>query len=95
MITPELDNYKNENGEFLIPVEWSVYSTIKVKADNLGEAVRIAQEKLDDIPLCRENEYIDGSYKLNGESDEDFINAQQYRTVGDVTIEKDGSITTD
>ena len=40
-----LKNYKSENGRYLIPVSWSMYSTIIVEADNLEEAVKIAKEK--------------------------------------------------
>ena len=89
-----LKNYVSEDGTYLIPVEWSVYSTVRVHAANLDEAVKIARSKLDELPLSTENEYIDGSYCISGEIDEDFINAQNYKPVGNVTIESDGSIST-
>lgn len=81
-----LDDYVSENGEYIIPVSWEVYSTITVKAKNLGEAVRIAKEKMYEIPLCKEAEYVEGSYKINIESDEDAIIAQEYQPIGDVYI---------
>lgn len=89
-----LKNYVSDDGTYLIPVQWSVYSTVRVHAANLAEAVNIARSKLDELPLSTENEYIDGSYYISGEIDEDFINAQHYKPVGNVTIESDGTIST-
>ena len=89
-----LKNYVSDDGTYLIPVQWSVYSTVRIHAANLAEAVSIARNKLDELPLSTENEYIDDSYHISGETDEDFINAQCYSTVGSVTIESDGTIST-
>lgn len=78
---------------FIIPVQWSVYSTIRVEAESLEKAVQIAKEKLDDIPITpSECEYIDDSYKLNGDSMEDFENAQCYADVSSIIIDKNGKI---
>lgn len=89
-----LKNYVTDDGTYLIPVQWSVYSTVRVHAENLAEAVSIARSKLNELPLSTENEYIDDSYCISGETDEDFINAQNYSTVGNVTIESGGTIST-
>lgn len=89
-----LYDIKNESGRYIIPVSWAVYSTITVEADSLGDAVDIAKEKMDDIPLCTDGvEYVDGSYSIDIETDEDAENAQSYMTLGNVTIHKNGEIT--
>lgn len=87
-----LEDIVNDEGVYLIPVSWSVYSTIKVEADNLKDAIERARRSLCDIPLSSENEYIDDSYTIDGEIDEDFINAQDRATVGDVLLKRDGTI---
>ena len=92
-----LKNYKSEDGRYLIPVSWSMRSTITVEADNLEEAVKIAREKVDDLPLCQpdDSEYVDGSYNIDIDNDEDAINAQDYSTIdtiGNVEITKNGEI---
>ena len=79
-------DYVSDNGEYIIPVSWEVYSTIKVKgAKSLEEAVEYAKEHIDDIPLG-EGEYIDGSYKIDIETDDEAINAQEYADIGGVSI---------
>ena len=95
-----LENYRNKDipgkedcNTYHIPVQWSVYSTIRVEADNLQEALDKAREKIDDIPITpTECEYIDDSYIIAVESDEDAINAQNYYTVSDILITKDGEV---
>lgn len=95
-----LKNYKNSNfpekkdcTTYLIPVQWSVYSTIRVEADNLQEALDMARAKLSEIPLTPNNcEYIDDSYIIAADSDEDLINAQNYRDISSILIDKNGDI---
>lgn len=84
----KLRDYVSDTGEYIIPVSWEVYSTIKVKADNLEDAVRIAEEQIDEIPLCSETEYIDDSYKIEIETDDEAIAAQDYVPIGSVVISK-------
>ena len=82
----EMRDYVSNNGEYIIPVSWEVYSTIKVKgAKNLEEAFEYAQEHIEDIPLG-EGEYIDGSYQINIDNDDEAINAQEYADIGGVSI---------
>lgn len=88
----ELKDVKSEDGEYIIPVEWSVYSTITVTADNLADAIAKAHALQSDIPLCSDPEYVDGSYKIAINTTEDAINAQSYRTIGNVEIDYDGNI---
>lgn len=77
---------------FIIPVEWSMYSTIRVEADTLEHAVAKAKACIDDIPIT-DGEYIDGSYTIKDDMEELEI-AQDYQDVSDIVIHADGSITT-
>lgn len=76
-------DYISEDGYYIIPVSWEVYSTIKVKADNLEEAVKKAENNIENLKLG-ENEYIDGSYQLDTEN---LIDAQEYADIGGIVIE--------
>lgn len=78
--------------EYIIPISWSVCSTVVVKgAKNLQNAINIAREHIDDIPLPNNTEYIDGSFEINVETDEDAEAMQDYPMRGallDVRNEK-------
>lgn len=50
------------------------------------------EKKIDDIPLG-DGEYIDGSYHIDVDNDEEAIYAQSYLDFGGVTINRDGTIT--
>lgn len=55
---------------FKIPVTWEVYSTIKVEAETLDEALSIFDEKEsseEDYSLPTDPEYIDGSFHRENE----------------------------
>lgn len=45
----KLEDVKSDDGKFIIPVSWQVYSTIRVEAENLQEALIRAQEHIDSI----------------------------------------------
>lgn len=61
-------NNKEQNVKtFDIPVEWSVYAKVPVKARNLKEALAWLYKNKDLIPLAPYAEYIDGSYRLYDE----------------------------
>lgn len=48
--------YISENNEYIIPVSWKVYSTIKVKgAKNLEEAIKHAKKNMDEYRKCNIN----------------------------------------
>lgn len=53
---------------FNIAVEYAVYGTISVETENLEEAIKFAEDNIDELPLPYEPEYIDGSYKIDKES---------------------------
>lgn len=54
----------SEKKTFVVPVTWEVYSTISVEAESLEEALAYVKQNSDDIPLCTETEYVDGSYRI-------------------------------
>ena len=84
---PDLINYMSEDGMYKIPVEYTVYSTITVKADNLGDALSKAIAQKDSIPLQDVYEYVEDSFKFAVDEPEDALNAQCYKTVGQTVIE--------
>lgn len=59
--------------KFSIPVTWSVWDKIEVKAETIEDAIKYVKENIDEIPLGTEPEYIEGSYKIedgyDGEND--------------------------
>lgn len=87
-----LEKIVNKNGRYIIPVQWSVYSTVTVEADNLADALNKFEEKRDDIPLSPDSEYIEDSYEMTCENAEELIDAQEYREISTVAICKDGTI---
>lgn len=84
---PALKNYVSESGLYLIPIEWTVYSTITVRANNLAEAIAKAEAQFDDIPCQTQNEYVDDSMRISINEVEDAIMAQGYQTIGDTILE--------
>lgn len=88
----KLKDVKSDEGTFIIPVVWQVYSTVQVEADNLQAALLRAEENLDSIPLSCNHEYVEGSYEINVVDVEDAINAQKYRSMSPILIKSDGKI---
>lgn len=88
----KLKDVKSDEGRFIIPVVWQVYSTIQVEADNLQSALLRAEENLDSIPLSCDPEYVEGSYEINVVDVEDAINAQEYHSMSPILIKSDGKI---
>ena len=81
------EEFINEDEEYIIPVSWEVYSTIKVKgAKNLQDAIEYAENHIDDIPIGT-GEYIDGSYKIEINDDDEAINAQNFEDIGGVVVD--------
>lgn len=70
--------------KFSLPVIWSVWDKVEIEAETLEEAIKKFKDKIDEIPLGTEPEYIDGSYQLddggNGEKslDETIQYLKQY-----------------
>ena len=50
--------------KYKIAVEWACYGTVNIEAESLEEAMIIAGNDLNDIPLPL-GSYIDGSWLIN------------------------------
>jgi hypothetical protein len=82
----ELENYVSPDGHYRIPIVYAMYSTIDVTGvKNLREAVELSEKHKDEIPLGQ-GEYIDGSYEINIENDDEAIFAQDYARISDIVI---------
>lgn len=77
----------NEKKTWIIPVEWSVYSTVLVEADTLEEALDKFNKNEVEMPLPESWEYIDDSFKCCDSSMEYLEMAQEFRIVDHMTIE--------
>ena len=53
---------------FDVVVKCVIYGTISVEAENLEEAMKFAEDNIDELPFPDEPEYVDGSYKIDKES---------------------------
>ena len=84
------EEYVSDTGEYILPVEWTDYSTVKVKAKNLQEAIDKFNAVISDIPLDTQPEYVDGSYRLN--DDNDLRDCQDFPHISSIEIDEDGSI---
>lgn len=74
-----LRNYVSEDGKYIIPVSWEVYATVTITGvANLEEAYQVAQDYIDDLPLATEPDYIDGSFKIDIQNDQELLDAQNY-----------------
>ena len=65
---------------FNVVVKCVIYGTISVEAENLEEAIKFAEDNIDELPLPYEPEYIDGSYKIDKESTilhDEYFNYQE------------------
>ena len=79
---------------YVVPVGWQVYSTIKVEASSPEEAVAIAQSCIDRIPISESQEYVDGSYFIDTQgviAPEGSYGA--YASISSVRIDRNGNIT--
>lgn len=77
----DLEKYVAEDGEYIIPVTWEVYSNIVITGvKNLREAYEVAKLHIDELPLTEDSDYIDGSYQL--EEEELLLDAQNYAKRG-------------
>ena len=62
----------NANKVFSIPVEWVVTENLNIKADSLEDAIEFINNHTDEIPLGDEPAYIDGTYKISADEDNDM-----------------------
>lgn len=81
------EEFINENEEYIIPVSWKVYSTIKITgAKNLQDAIEYAKNHIDEIPLGS-GDYINGSYKIEIHNDDEAIAAQNYAEISSIEVD--------
>ena len=52
---------------FNVVVKCVIYGTISVEAENLEEAIKFAEDNIDELPFPDESKCIDGSYKIDKE----------------------------
>ena len=65
---------------FNVVVKCVIYGTISVEAENLEEAIKFAEDNIDELPFPDEPEYVDGSYKIDKESTilrDEYFNYQE------------------
>lgn len=53
--------------EYMISVSYIKAGYISVKAESAEEAIRIANEYIDECPRCSDETYVDGSYEIVSE----------------------------
>ena len=96
--TPDKKN-ASDNSElktFILPVEWTVTSTVAIAARNIEEALTIYNEKENDIPVDKEADYLTDSYHLS--YDETEIeeccrnNPSFYKSVGEHGVDENGKV---
>lgn len=81
--------------EFTIPVEFSVWSTIRVSAESMEEAYKIAKEKEDEIPIdfIGDMDYVDGSYVIADDDDTKKLVAENfYAHIGEHGVDENGEV---
>ncbi len=78
----KLENYVSPDGEYIVPVTYKMFSTVKVTGvKNLKEAIELTKENAEEIPLG-EGAYIDGTYEISVKSDDEAIDAQDFAHIG-------------
>lgn len=95
----ELTKNPSDNDElkiFILPVEWTVTSTVAITAKNIEEALNIFSENAADIPLDSNTEYLTDSYQLSYDKSEIEEccreNPSFYMSIGEHGVDKNGDI---
>lgn len=55
---------------FTLPVTWELCGFVKIRANNLTEAMEKFRETSDNIALPENGEYVDGSFSLSSEDEQ-------------------------
>lgn len=53
--------------EYILSVSYIKSGYISVKAESAKEAIKIANEHIDECPLCSDETYVDSSYEIVSE----------------------------
>lgn len=76
----KLEQYVSKDGKYIIPVYWEMHGTITIEGcNNLEEAVEVAEEYQDDIPLPTDGDYTDDSFTLCVESEDYLLDVQDFQ----------------
>lgn len=52
---------------YMIPVTFEMCGMIAIEADSAEEAISLAEEHMDELPIPAYKEYVDGSYSVETE----------------------------
>lgn len=53
--------------KYMIPVTFEMCGMIAIEADSAEEAIELAEEHMDELPIPEYKEYVDGSYDITKE----------------------------
>lgn len=87
-----LSEVVSKDGKYIIPVSWTLISNVIVEADNLQDALDICQKRINNLPLGN-GKYLEGSYHIDVENEEEVLEIQDCTGFGGVIIHKNGAIT--
>lgn len=65
-----------------IPVTWEMCAYIKVEAETMEEAMKIAEDPDGKIPLPPDGSYVDGSWALSSTERDEITILQEPNTIG-------------
>lgn len=65
--------------QFKISMDWEVYATAYIEADNLKQAIELVNS--DDFPLPTDTHFVDGSFKVDMQS---TMALNDFHTVHDI-----------
>ena len=57
--------------EFLIPVTVEMAGMVAIQAETAEEAIKIAEDHIDELPIPSVKDYVDGSYEI--ETDPEIV----------------------
>jgi len=68
-----------ENKTFVVPVEWTVSSSVVVEgANSLEEAIQIVKDNMHNIPLAQKPDYVEDSYCVVDDDEDLIADMQEY-----------------
>ena len=72
LIGVEIEEDYKKIRTYKIPVEWALYGTVEIKATSMREAIE-EFKKTEDFISLPDGEYIDGSFKLANDNEEELM----------------------
>lgn len=52
---------------FKVAVTYSCYGTVPIEAESVEEAIKYAEDNIDELPLPDNAGYVDGSYEISSQ----------------------------